>query len=147
MDQLDRNIINRLQEGFPVCDQPYAGIARELAIEEDMLIERLSKLLACGQLSRFGPMFNVEKMGGAYSLVAMKVPDSRFDEITAIVNRFPEVAHNYKRNHVFNLWFVLATDSPGQLDSVLEKIRNETGLAVYDMPKVKEYRLGTRFQA
>ena len=92
-------------------------------------------------------MFNVEKMGGAYSLVAMKVPDSRFDEITAIVNRFPEVAHNYKRNHVFNLWFVLATDSPGQLDSVLEKIRNETGLAVYDMPKVKEYRLGTRFQA
>jgi DNA-binding Lrp family transcriptional regulator len=147
MDQLDRNIINQLQKGLPVCDRPYAEVATDLAVDEKTIINRLRKLLDEGQLTRFGPMFNTEKMGGAYSLVAMKVPEKCFNETVAIINAFPEVAHNYKRKHAFNLWFVVATDTPERVDFVLDKIHETTGFSVYNMPKLKEYCLYTRFDA
>ena len=147
MDQLDREIINRLQQGFPVCEKPYAEIAKEFSISETTLLNRLRKLLDDGELSRFGPMFNLEKMGGAYSLVAMEVPEKQFDETATIVNDFPEVAHNYKRQHPFNLWFVVAARKPERVESVLHEIEIKTGMPVYNMPKLKEYCLGARFDA
>jgi DNA-binding Lrp family transcriptional regulator len=147
MDQLDRNIINKLQKGLPVCDRPYAEVAADLNVDEETIIKRLQKLLDEGSLTRFGPMFNTEKMGGAYSLVAMKVPENCFDEVVGIINSFPEVAHNYKRKHTFNLWFVVATDTPKRVDVVLDEIQETTGLCVYNMPKLKEYCLHTRFDA
>ncbi len=147
MEQLDRDIINRLQKGFPVCEEPFVEIAKELSIKESVLIARLSKLLSDGELSRFGPMFNIEQMGGTYSLVAMEVPETVFEETADIVNSFPEVAHNYKRQHAFNLWFVIATRDPERLDTVLSEIKQKTGMPVYNMPKLKEYCIGARFVA
>ncbi len=147
MEQLDRDIINRLQKGFPVCEEPYAEIASELSINESDLITRLGTLLTEGELSRFGPMFNVEKMGGTYSLVAMEIPEPVFEETVTIVNSFPEVAHNYKREHAFNLWFVVATRDPKRLETVLSEIEQQTNLPVYNMPKLKEYCIGARFVA
>ena len=107
MDQLDKRIINYLQQGFPICASPYQQVAEELGIEQAELLNRLQTLLADGVLSRFGPLFHAEQMGGALTLAAIKVPEQRFEEVTEIVNAFPEVAHNYARNHVLNMWFVL----------------------------------------
>ncbi len=69
----------------------------------------------------------------------MKVPEERFDEVAEIVNGFPEVAHNYQREHAFNMWFVLATDSKARIDEVNHEIEKRTGLPVYNMPKLREY--------
>ena len=37
-------------------------------------IARLQALLADGTLTRFGPLFDAEKLGGAFTLAAMQVP-------------------------------------------------------------------------
>lgn len=147
MDQLDRSIINRLQQGFPICHAPYKRVAEQLGIDETELLHRLQALLADGVLSRFGPMYHAERMGGALTLAALKVPEQRFEEVSEIVNRFPEVAHNYARNHALNMWFVLATEKPEQVQTVIEAIERQTGLTVYNMPKIKEYYVGLQLEA
>lgn len=147
MDPLDRRIVNSLQGGFPVGERPYAAAAASLGIEENELICRLSRLLESGVLSRFGPLYDAEKLGGAVTLAAMAVPQERFDEVAAIVNAFPQVAHNYERAHRFNMWFVVAAESSAQVAEAIAGIESASGIAVLNMPKLDEYFLELRLDA
>jgi DNA-binding Lrp family transcriptional regulator len=147
MDEIDRLIVNALQEGFPICDAPYQEVAMQLGLTEQGLIERLQALLNNGYLTRFGPLYHAELMGGALTLAAVKVPTERFAEVAGIINAFPEVAHNYARNHVFNMWFVIATETPEQIQQTITAIEQQTGLKVYNMPKINEYFVGLKLEA
>ena len=71
LDHIDRTIVNTLQDGFPISERPYAEAAARLGIEETELLERLQRLLRDGALSRFGPMYHAEQLGGALTLAAM----------------------------------------------------------------------------
>jgi DNA-binding Lrp family transcriptional regulator len=146
MDAVDRRIVNGLQGGFPIAERPFAEAAAKLDLTEDELIERLGRLLAEGRLSRFGPLYNAERLGGAVTLAAMAVPEPEFDKVAEAVNAHPEVAHNYARDHTLNMWFVISTDRPHHIDEVIEAIEEETGLAVYEMPKLEEFTIGLRFE-
>jgi DNA-binding Lrp family transcriptional regulator len=145
LDALDRLIINELQGDFPICEAPFAEVATRLQATETDIIFKIENLLKHGILSRFGPLYHAEKMGGSLSLAAMKVSEADFDRVADIVNALPEVAHNYARDHRLNMWFVLATETPSEQAAALQKIERETGYPVYDMPKIKEYFIGLRF--
>ncbi len=147
MDAIDRLSINQLQSDFPICEAPYQVVAERLGLTEANLIERLQALLANGTLTRFGPLYHAERMGGALTLAAVKVPPERFAEVTAIINAFPEVAHNYARSHELNMWFVLATESLAQQQNTITVIEQQTGLRVYNMPKLNEYFVGLKLEA
>lgn len=147
MDETDRAIVNALQGGFPVCDEPYAAAARTLGIGEQELIDRLRGLLERGVLARFGPLYQVERMGGSFVLAALSAPDEDFDRLADLVNAFPEVAHNYRREHRLNMWFVLATESPEQVPEIARRIEAATGLGVYLFPKEREYFVELRLVA
>ena len=144
---IDRALINRLQRGLPIVPQPYAAVAAELGLTESDLLARLQRLLDTGILSRFGPMFQIERAGGRFTLAAIAVPPERFEDVAAIVNAFPEVAHNYQRTHALNMWFVVATASPEQCADTLRRIEAATGLTVRDMPKEREFRVHLYFEA
>jgi siroheme decarboxylase len=139
MDAVDRRIIAGLQGGFPLGHRPYAEAALRLGMAEAELIDRIGRLLEAGVLSRFGPLFNVEAMGGTYVLAAMAVPEDVFEAVTAKVNAHVEVAHNYEREHLLNMWFVVAAESAARAAEVIDEIALETGLDVYAMPKLDEY--------
>jgi DNA-binding Lrp family transcriptional regulator len=145
VDAIDRAIINALQDGFPICARPYAAAAEQLGITEDDLLQRLAALREQKTITRFGPLFHAERLGGALSLVAMRIPAHDFDRVAAQVNAHAEVAHNYERAHEFNMWFVLATETEQQLQDTLRAIEAETGYPVYNMPKLEEYYLKLRF--
>ncbi|MEI7795846.1 MAG: Lrp/AsnC family transcriptional regulator [Methylococcaceae bacterium] len=146
-DAIDARLINHLQDGFPICDAPYLQVAHELGLTELDVLERLKNLLENGTLTRFGALYNAERMGGALTLAAIKVPEIDFETVTNIVNAFPEVAHNYARNHELNMWFVVATETPEQLTETLAAIEHKTGLRVYNMPKLNEYFVGLKLEA
>ena len=146
LDDIDKNIINKLQDGFPICERPYQQAAEQFGITEDELIQRLQRLLADKALSRFGPMYHAEKMGGGLALAAMKIPEEDFDKVTEQVNNLPEIAHNYKRDHEFNMWFVIATEFQNQVEEVVEQLQVLTGYKVYNMPKIEEFYVGLRFK-
>ena len=139
MDEVDRAIVNGLQGGFPLCTRPYRVAAEQLGITEEALLSRLTKLLENRTLTRFGPMFDAERLGGAFTLCAMSVPAADFERVAALVNAHPEVAHNYERGHAYNMWFVLATGSPAEVQETVSRIEAETGYAVLDLPRKSEY--------
>lgn len=139
MDAIDRRIVDTLQGGFPACERPFAAAGAPLGIGEADLIARIERLLADGTLTRFGPLFDAERLGGAFTLAAMQVPEERFDAVAETVNGFPEVAHNYRREHRLNMWFVVGTESKAAIDDVIARIERATGLAVLAFPKEREY--------
>jgi siroheme decarboxylase len=139
VDQIDRDIINGLQGGLAVCDRPYLEAAQRLGLEEDALIARLSRMLAQGILTRVGPLYQIERMGGAFTLAALHAPLEEYEKVAQRVNALPQVAHNYARDHELNMWFVIATETPGEIDEVIERIEQETGCSVFNFPKSREY--------
>jgi DNA-binding Lrp family transcriptional regulator len=145
MDEIDRKIINQLQRGFPICERPYEEAAITLGISESELIQRIETLLADKTLTRFGPMYQIEKAGGAFTLAAMTIPENEFDKVAEQVNAFPEIAHNYERAHKLNMWFVLGTERPEEIAIVIDRIETTTGYKVYNMPKLEEYYVGLYF--
>ncbi len=147
MDAIDRRIINGLQGGFPIAERPFAIAAERLDLSEAELIERIERLCAEGWLSRFGPLFDAHRLGGAVTLAALAVPEADFDRIARLVNAHPEVAHNYARDHALNMWFVIATDRPERIGAVIAAIEAETGLPVHAMPKEDEFFVEARFEA
>ena len=147
MDALDRRIINHLQGGLHICDRPYLAAANELGIAEDELITRLENMLEQRVLTRVGPLFQIERMGGAFTLAALQAPAEHYDSIAASVNALPEVAHNYQRDHALNMWFVLATETPERIDEVISQIEHETGCQVFNFPKSQEYFVELKLEA
>ena len=141
LDAADRRLINRLQEGLPLVAAPYAVVAAELDLSEGELLYRLERLLEAGVLSRFGPMYHAERLGGGLTLAALAVPEPDFEAVVEAVNAFPEVAHNYRREHALNMWFVLATETPQRIQEVIDEIEAATGLPVFNMPKQEEFHV------
>lgn len=144
----DLRLIDRLHGGFPLSDRPFAEVAATLGCTEDMLIDRLQRLLAHGDLTRFGPLFQIERAGGRFVLAAMAVPEDRFEAVAAQLDAMPEIAHNYRRESAhpdqpgatpLNMWFVIAVERVDQVGRVTHDIEAMTGLPVYAFPKEREF--------
>ena len=144
MDSIDRALVNELQDGLPVCRRPFDAISTRLGISVMEVTDRIGQLLGDQVLSRFGPMYNAERLGGGLTLCAMQVPEADFERVTGQVNAFPEVAHNYAREHDLNMWFVVATERPERMAEVIGEIGTVTGCRVYDMPKMDEFYIGLK---
>lgn len=144
----DLRLVGFLHGGFPLSDRPFAEVATQLGCSEDAVIERLQHLLSHGDLTRFGPLFQIERAGGRFVLAAMAVPEERFDEVAKQLNAMNEVAHNYRRESAhpdrtgatpLNMWFVLAVESAEQIGPVVHRIEAATALPVYAFPKEREF--------
>jgi len=142
VDKLDRVLVNQLQKGLPVTRNPFDRIAADAGVPVAEVLARIEGLKKDNVLTRFGPMFNAEKMGGALTLCAMQVGEDDFERVAEQVNNFPEVAHNYAREHELNMWFVIATELQEELQGVIARIETTTGYKVYNMPKLDEFYVG-----
>lgn len=147
MDQIDRDIINGLQGGLAVCERPYLDAAQRLGLQEDELITRLGRMLAEGVLTRIGPLYQIERMGGAFTLAALHAPAEAYEQVAQRVNALPQVAHNYAREHELNMWFVIATETPDEIEEVIAEIELATGCGVLNFPKFREYFVELKLKA
>lgn len=139
LEPQDFVLIDRLHGGFPLTERPYRDVALELGVTEIQVIERLQQLLDQGVLTRFGPLFQIERAGGQFVLAALAAPPERYEEVTQLVNAFPEVAHNYRREHALNMWFVVAAESAQAARDVMDRIEQATGCTVLAFPKEREF--------
>ena len=139
LDAIDRRIIDCLQGDFPICERPYQVAAERLGISEEELLRRLDHLLESRVLTRFGPMMQIERVGGSFVLAAIAVPEADYERVAGQVNALPQVAHNYRREHLLNMWFVLATETPAGIGEAIARIEADTGLPVHAFPKEREY--------
>ena len=147
LDSTDAALVDALQSGIPIADNPYGSIAESLSITPEEVVSRIARMLERGVLTRFGPMFNADRMGGAFTLAALSAPPADFDRVARQVNAHTEVAHNYARDHAWNMWFVIATEDPQRIQAVEAAITEETGLAILDLPKLEEYHVALKLEA
>ena len=149
MDKLEFNsaeqgLLNNFQHNFPLTPRPYAELGKQLGISEDKVIKLLEELQAQGAISRVGPVFTPNRVGVS-TLAAMAVPAAELEAVAAIINEYPEVNHNYEREHEFNLWFVLTAPEAQHLQQVIDTIEFETGYQVMNLPMLEDYFIDLGF--
>ena len=149
LSEFEKQLLNDYQQGMPLTSEPYAEMAKELcqkgfSVNEKDVIESLSSLQKRGMVTRVGPVFKPQKVGGS-TLAAIAVPDERMVEVAAIVSQFSQVNHNYQREHRFNLWFVVTASSQQEVEEVLKEIEQQTGLAVMNLPMEQDYHIDLGF--
>lgn len=144
LSPLERRLLNDYQRDFPLSPDPYAQIARELGVSEGQVLGALRSLAARGLIGRVGPVFRPRRVGAA-TLAAMAVAPARLEAVAALVSAYPEVNHNYEREHRFNLWFVVTAPDRERVSQVLDEIHEATGLAVLDLPMEQEYHIDLGF--
>lgn len=141
---IDLALLNNYQRNFPLQSRPFAELGRQLLLGENEVLQRLERLHAGGSISRIGPVFRPNSIGVS-TLAALAVPAAQLDQVATLVSAYPQVNHNYQREHHYNLWFVAAADEAGKLAATLAQIRNETACPMLDLPLVKDYYIDLGF--
>jgi siroheme decarboxylase len=148
-DITDLYILDALQDDIPLESRPFAAIARRLGIPEQVLLDRLRRLQDEGIVRGISPTLESRQMGlAAATLIALHVPEDRVHEIAAIISNYPEVSHNFRRDHFFALWFTLSGKNEEAIHSVLAEILRRTGIPdtdVLNLPTVRKLKADVRF--
>ncbi|MDZ4316301.1 MAG: Lrp/AsnC family transcriptional regulator [Azonexus sp.] len=143
-EAIEFRLLNEFQRDFPLCSAPFAELAARLGVAEKVVLGGLEKLRREGKISRVGAVFAPKRIG-ASTLAAMAVPPEQLDAVAAAVNRFPEVNHNYEREHRYNLWFVVTAGSEGRLQATLSAIEKAAGYPLLPLPLVEEFHIDLGF--
>lgn len=143
-DAFEFRLLNDFQRDFPLCPAPFAELAARLGVAEKVVLNGLEKLRREGKISRVGAVFAPKRIG-ASTLAAMAVPPDKLDVVAAAVNRFPEVNHNYEREHRYNLWFVVTAGSEARLQAVLGAIEQVAGCPLLPLPLLEEFHIDLGF--
>ncbi|WP_265944672.1 AsnC family transcriptional regulator [Dechloromonas sp. A34] len=143
-DTFEFRLLNEFQRDFPLCPAPFAELAARLGVAEKRVLSSLEKLRREGKISRVGAVFAPKRIG-ASTLAAMAVAPEQLEAVAAAVNRFPEVNHNYEREHRYNLWFVVTAASEGRLQATLRAIEQAAGHPLLALPLVEEFHIDLGF--
>ena len=147
MDDLDRRLLNIAQADFPIAPRPYRVLGERLGITEREALERIRALAESGIIREIGPSFDARRLGHASTLAAAKVTPERLEEVANIVSGFPQVTHNYGRDHEYNLWFTLVCRDAGDIERTLEEIKARTGVSdVHELPAERTFKLRVDFR-
>ncbi len=147
LDDVDKKLLKLIQADLPLAPEPFREIAESLGIEEAEVIGRVFNMLEAGVIRRLGAIFDSRKIGYTGTLCALKVAVDRIDEVSAIVNSFPGVTHNYLREHTFNMWFTILAESKTKLDEILDTIRQSTGVEeIISLPAEKVFKIRVSFE-
>jgi len=147
MDDIDREILNRIQSNFPITSRPYRTIAEELNLSETNVLQRVQALKKSGIIRRIGGNFVPEKVGFVSTLCAAKVPPEKVDLFAETVNRFPGVTHNYQRENAYNVWFTFIAPTRRQIAEYLETIARKTGVTgILNLPATRVFKIKAHFK-
>lgn len=145
MNPLEHALLNDYQRDFPLQSRPFAQIGKVHNRDAGSILQLLEKLKKQGLITRVGPVFRPNTIGVS-TLAAMKIPESELEAIAKLVSNYPEVNHNYEREHAYNLWFVVTASDQQHLEDTLLSIEKLTGIAVMRLPLVKEHHIDLGFK-
>jgi len=147
MDDIDRKLLNLIQEDFPITAAPFAQVAAGFGISEHEVLERVGRLKEKGIIRRIGAVFDLRRLGFASTLCAARVPEEQVQGFVARVNDFPGVTHNYRRDDDYNVWFTLIAPSEAELAGALDTIRKQTGIEdILSLRATRTFKINARFE-
>lgn len=141
LDSLNRELLNLMQNDFPLTTRPYLDLARKLDISEDEVLTRIQAMKQRGLIRRTGAIIDSRKMGFYSTLCACRVEEERIAEVAAIINGQKGVTHNYVRDHYYNVWFTLTAPSYDEAMKTIRDIQQDAQIKVLAMPAIKTYKI------
>ena len=143
MDAIDQQLLNEMQDRFPLIREPFAALATRVGIDERDAIDRLAAMRESGVLRQVSPIFDTKALGYSTSLVAMRVPEDRLKEAAEVVNAHPGVSHNYRRTHAFNMWFTIAVPAGADLQAHVDALHAAASAESTRMlPTLRLFKIG-----
>jgi len=150
LDQIDRRLLEKTQDEFPLTDRPWRRIGKDLGLTEREVMERLKRLSRRGVIRKIGPALDARLVGlRASTLIAIKVPEDRIQDVANMISKRREVSHCYERDHEYNLWFTIAARDEPELEKTLEEIICGADVPqsdVLNLPSVRTFKIDVRFQ-
>ncbi len=147
MDAVDKKIINRIQDLFPIEQRPFRIIAQELGLEEADVISRVKQLKEKGIIRRIGGNFSPDRLGFFSTLCAASVTEEKIELFTRTVNAYPGVTHNYMRDHSYNVWFTFIAPEWAIIEENLKKISQDTGVEdILNLPATHMFKISAKFK-
>lgn len=142
MDDVDRRLLSKLQEGLPLISRPFLEIGKELGLEEEEVLSRINALKEGGQIRRLGGVFNSPALGYVSALCALKALPGEEDDIARMINSVPGVTHNYLRDDPeLNIWFTLTCTDEAELKKSVRLIEEATGKKVHLYRARRRYKI------
>jgi DNA-binding Lrp family transcriptional regulator len=147
IDDIDRAILNRIQSDFPLTPRPYKTIGQQLELSENEVVNRVRNMKEAGVIRRIGGNFTPHALGFVSTLCAAKVPADKINQFADVVNRYPGVTHNYRRDNSFNVWFTFIAPSMNEIESNLKQIAAATGVTdILNLPATKLFKIKAEFK-
>jgi len=151
LSKIDKKILHRLQTNLPLTHRPFLDLAKELGLDEDLIIERIKSMIENKYVRRIAPIINTQAIGNSATLAAMQVSEDKIEEVSQIINGYSGVSHNYLRKGrnkdiPLNIWFTMSAPSKEQLDENIKEIEERTGLKVRMLPTTKKFKIGVKFK-
>jgi siroheme decarboxylase len=144
LDEFDKRLLNQMQGSFPIVERPYAAVAQELGVGEDVVLTRVQELIDERIIRQVTPIFDTRAFGYGSMLVAAKIDPEHPWRAAKIVNSHPGVSHNYLRNHEFNMWFTIAVEESSKLglQGTLDVLQELTGAeSIRQLPTLKLFKI------
>jgi DNA-binding Lrp family transcriptional regulator len=146
MDDLDRQILDVIQSGFPLAHRPYDVVGERVGLTGAEVLARVRRLKARGVIRRIGASYASKKLGWFSTLCGARVPEEKLEHFVETVNANPGVTHNYLRENEFNVWFTLIAQSEEDRDATLAGIEEATGVRVFSFPAERMYKIKVDFK-
>jgi DNA-binding Lrp family transcriptional regulator len=148
-DTLDLRILDALQDDLVIVPEPWKLIADRIGISEEECLMRISHLKDAGIIRTISPVLDSRRFGlSAGSLIALSVPEEQIGDVVAVINSYPEVSHNYQRDHHYNIWFTVSARNEEEIERICNEIRSQTEIPKVDLialPTIRSYKIDVRF--
>ncbi len=142
MDEIDKKLLNLVQEGLPLESRPFLTLAKQIGIAEEEVIQRVNELKENGYIRRLGGIFDSKKLGYASTLCAINVPEQDIENIAKIINSYDEITHNYIRNHEYNMWFTIIASSETRVKEIIDSVKDKTEInSIITLPVIKLFKI------
>ena len=147
LDEMDRLILNEIQSYFPIEAEPYLELAEKLGCSEAEVLERVHKLKNRQIIRRIGANCNSRKLGYTSTLCAARVPKEYMKRFVEVVNGYPGVTHNYRRDHAYNVWFTLIAPAVEEIERILREISDLTEVKeIISLPAEQVFKIHVDFE-
>ncbi len=147
LDELDRDILNRIQTEVPLAERPFQMLGREFGLSETEVLSRISRMWDLGIVRRLGPIINYPAWGMSGVLVAAQVDQEHLEAVQDCIKGIPEITHAYLRDFEWNFWFTVIAENEDKRDAIIEKVTREADLKkVEKLPQKKSFKLGVKFE-
>ncbi|MGD9578484.1 MAG: AsnC family transcriptional regulator [Syntrophorhabdus sp.] len=145
MDEIDKKILNLIQEEFPLHKRPYGEIGKQVGINEKEAMERVQRLKDAGIIRRIGVVFEPKKLDYTSTLCGVHVGEDKLMQVVDAINKHTGVTHNYEREGDLNLWFTIIADKAEEIDTFIGELERRFSLKIYRFPKKRVFKIKTFF--